>query len=244
MWAAARWCSAPRRALRPARVASHAVPGLTQLAASGATGVAIRLCAQVYEQEDGLGLRVGTPFRGDSARSMTHERPSDSRSSERPKASRGSGRRPPITEADRLVLEDTEPRSVLPERPTDSRGSERPKASRGGERRPVASSDGERVMIDDRRPSDSRGGERPKASRGNDRLKSRGSDRGRGAASNVEGERNDRFSVRDGEILLNQDTPLTLEDWFSNPGLAVLPLCIRHLLVSGFAATATHAFVS
>lgn len=166
----------------------------------------------VYEQEDGLGLRVGTPII-DSARSTTaHDRQSDSRSSERPKASRGSGRRQ-ITEADRLALEGKpELRSVLPERPTDSRGSERPKASRGSERRPAAASDVERVVIDDRRLSESRGGERPKASRGSDRLKSRGSDRGRGTAPSGESEQHEQYNV--------EGTPLTLQDWFSNPGLS------------------------
>ena len=160
-------------------------------------------------------------------------RATDSRGSDRPKASRGGERRA-VCDADRLVIDD---------RPSDSRGSERPKASRGSAnvRRASAAGDGDRIVFDDhrpidsrggehpppdrmtfddQRPTDSRGGERPKASRGSDRLKSRGSDRGRQRSSEGDrpAERPGRYDVIEGEILLNQDKPLTLEDWFSNPG--------------------------
>jgi hypothetical protein len=171
--------------------------------------------SQVFEQEDGLGLRVGTPFRGDSARSVPPEPLPDSRGSERPRASRGAERRSIADDADRLVLDD---------RPSDSRSSQRPKAPRGGDRgseRARAIGEVDRMLLDEERPIDSRGGERPKVSRGSDRLKSRGGDRekvGRRVYTG-DGERSGRNDVNPGDILLNQDKPLTLEDWFSNPGL-------------------------
>ena len=172
--------------------------------------------SQVFEQEDGLGLRVGTPFRGDSARSVPPEPLPDSRGSERPRASRGAERRSIADDAERLVLDD---------RPSDSRSSQRPKAPRGGDRgseRARAMGEVDRILLDEERPIDSRGGERPKVSRGSDRLKSRGGDRekvGRRGYTG-DGERSGRNDVIPGDILLNQDKLLTLEDWFSNPGLA------------------------
>ena len=100
-------------------------------------------------------------------------RPSDSRGSDRPKASRGGERRP-AGSGERVLVDEHAP---------ETRGSGRPKASRGGDRRravappPVGGAtwagdawgfDGERIVIEDR-PSESRGSERPKASRGAER---------------------------------------------------------------------------
>ena len=152
---------------------------------------------------------------------IADQRPTGSRGGERPKASRGSQRREHI-DAERLVVDDQQvldaDRRVLQERNKHSRGSDRPKASRSSKGR--APSDAHQF------PTDPRGealGERTKASRSSDRLKSRGGDRGpRGSTG--EGDRNaerpGRYDIREGEILLNQDKPLTLEDWFANPGLS------------------------
>lgn len=152
---------------------------------------------------------------------IADQRPTGSRGGERPKASRGSQRREPL-DAERLVVDDQQvwdaDRRVLQAHPSDSRGSDRPKASRSSKGR--APSDAHQF------PTDPRGealGERTKASRGSDRLKSRGGDKGpRGSTGegDCNAERPGRYDIREGEILLNQDKPLTLEDWFSNPGLS------------------------
>lgn len=225
------------------------------------TGSASRLWQQ-FEQEEGLGLRVGTPFRDNSTRL---ERPTNSRGSERltasrggerprasrggdaerlgsgsdsgnskgPKASRGSARRL-SSDAERMVFDDPLERVALEDRPLDSRGGERPKVSRSSGRRTQAQSDAERMVMDPPvRPSDSGGGERPRASRGSDRLKSRGGDRSRRVSAEEREwperrtadrpqryeDRAQRFEAGESEIMINQDKPLTLEDWFSNPGL-------------------------
>jgi hypothetical protein len=209
---------------------------------------------QQFEQEEGLGLRVGTPFRDNSARP---ERPNNSRGSERPrasrggerprasrggdadrldsadsgnskgpKASRGSARRLP-GDVERMVFDDHLERVALEDRPLDSRGGERPKASRSSGRRNHLQSDAERMVMDPPvRPSDSGSGERPRASRGSDRLKSRGGDRSRRESAGERewperrtADRAQRYEVSENEIMINQDKPLTLEDWFSNPGL-------------------------
>ena len=146
-------------------------------------------------------------------------------------ASRGSVRHI-ASDDDRKAFDDPLERVALDDRPPDSRGGERPKASRSSSRRTHAQSDSERLIMEPsnrERFVDSSVGDRPKASRDRDRLKSRGGDRGRRKSSEEHeqladrpeqraADRADHYEAREQDININQGKPLTLEDWFSNPG--------------------------